>query len=111
MGGNAVKIDLPPFWKGSTLHFRLDAFSEGCLKTDRKSQKLCPLVEMAENLLIVSSPFKSNQDLTSCPMSCNMITSQKHAYIILTSLNPTYIYSKTGVYKDIHYFSYFCSKT
>ena len=27
----------------------------------------------------------------------------KHAYIMLTPLNPT-LYSKTGVYRDIHYF-------
>ena len=33
---------------------------------------------------------------------------RKHAYIILTPLNPTFI-CKTGVYRDIHYFSYFCS--
>ena len=36
-------------------------------------------------------------------------TSRKHAYIILTPLNPL-LYSKTGVYRGIHYFSYFCSK-
>ena len=33
-------------------------------------------------------------------------TSKKHACIILTLL-----YSKTGVYRGIHYFSYFCPKT
>ena len=37
-------------------------------------------------------------------------SSRKHTYIILTPLNPT-LYSKTGVYRGIHYFSYFCSKT
>ena len=36
-------------------------------------------------------------------------TSRKHAYIILTPLNP-YLYTKTGVHKGIRYFSYFCSK-
>ena len=36
-------------------------------------------------------------------------TSWKHSYIILTPLNP-FLYSKTGVYRGIHYFSYFCSK-
>ena len=36
--------------------------------------------------------------------------SRKHAYIILTPLNPI-LYSKTGVYRGIHYFSYFRSKT
>ena len=30
-------------------------------------------------------------------------------YIILTPLNPT-LYSKTGVYRGMHYFSYFSSK-
>ena len=37
-------------------------------------------------------------------------SSRKHACIILTPLNPTFFYSKTGVYRGIHYFSYFCSK-
>ena len=35
---------------------------------------------------------------------------RNHTYIILTPLNPTFD-SKTGVYRGIHYFSYFCSKT
>ena len=35
--------------------------------------------------------------------------SRKHAYIILTPLNP-FLYSKTGVCRGIYYFSYFCSK-
>ena len=34
-------------------------------------------------------------------------TSRKHTIIILTLL----VYSKTGVNRGIHYFSYFCSKT
>ena len=33
--------------------------------------------------------------------------SQKHADIMLTPLNPT-LYSKKGVYRGKHYFSYFC---
>ena len=33
-------------------------------------------------------------------------SSRKHAYIILTPLN--LLYSKTGVYRGIHYFPYFC---
>ena len=37
------------------------------------------------------------------------IASRKHAYIILTPLKPI-LYSKIGVYRGIHYFSYFCSK-
>ena len=36
--------------------------------------------------------------------------SRKHAYIMLTHLNPL-LYSKNGVYRDIDYFSYFCTKT
>ena len=36
--------------------------------------------------------------------------SRKHVYITLTNLNPL-LDSKTGVYRGIHYFSYFCSKT
>ena len=35
---------------------------------------------------------------------------RKHAYIVLTPLNPL-LYSETGVYRGIHHFSYFCSKT
>ena len=34
---------------------------------------------------------------------------RKHACIILTPWN-SLLYSKTGIYKGIHYFSYFCSK-
>ena len=37
-------------------------------------------------------------------------SSRKHAWIILTPLTPL-LYCKTGVYRGIHYFSYFCSKT
>ena len=36
--------------------------------------------------------------------------SRKHTHIILTPKTPL-LYSKTGVYRGIHYFSYFCSKT
>ena len=36
-------------------------------------------------------------------------SSGKHAYVILTPLNPL-SYCKTGVYRGTHYFSYFCSK-
>ena len=44
------------------------------------------------------------------------LTSQKHTctYIILTptpTMKPPLLYSKTGVYRGIHYFSFFCSKT
>ena len=38
------------------------------------------------------------------------LPSRNYIYIILTTLNPL-LYSKTGVYMGIHYFSYFCSKT
>ena len=38
------------------------------------------------------------------------LTSRKHIYIILTPFYPI-LCSKTGVYRGIHYFSYFCSKT
>ena len=37
------------------------------------------------------------------------LASRKHTYIILTPETPL-LYSKTGVYRGIHYFSYFCSK-
>ena len=37
-------------------------------------------------------------------------TSRKHTYMILTPLRPHFLYSKTGVYRGIHYFSYFCLK-
>ena len=39
----------------------------------------------------------------------SLIPSRKHAYIILTPLNPL-LYSKTEVYRGIHYFSYFAQK-
>ena len=35
------------------------------------------------------------------------LPSRKHAYIILTPYTPL-LYSKTGVYKGIYYFSNFC---
>ena len=38
------------------------------------------------------------------------IVSWKPAYIILTPFKTPLLYSKTGVYRGIHYFSYFCSK-
>ena len=37
-------------------------------------------------------------------------SSRKHTFTSLTPLTPL-LYSKTGVYKGIHYFSYICSKT
>ena len=61
---------------------------------------------LVQFLVFLSSGFKSPLG----PLLC-FITSQKHAYIILTPLNPTFIYSKTGVYKGIHHFSYICSKS
>ena len=48
-----------------------------------------------------------------CPLKIltqHVKLSRKHAYIILTPLTRL-LYSKTGVYRGIHYFSYFCSKT
>ena len=39
----------------------------------------------------------------------SLTISQKHTYIILTLLNPT-LYSKTGVYRGIHNFSYSAQK-
>ena len=47
-----------------------------------------------------------------CYNCCNCIicmSSRKHAYIILTPWTPL-LYSKTGVYRGIHYFSYYCIK-
>ena len=41
----------------------------------------------------------------------DLLKSRNHTYINLTPLNPTLLYSKTGDYRGIHYFSYFCSKT
>ena len=54
--------------------------------------------------------FYEGTDIFKPSLDNKMVTSQKHAYIILTPLNPTFN-SKTGVYRGIHYFSYFCSKT
>ena len=49
--------------------------------------------------------------LLNVPSTASWIfPSRKHAYIILTPINPTFI-SKTGVYMGIYSFSYFCSKT
>ena len=36
---------------------------------------------------------------------------RKHAYYTFDPLNPQFLYIKTGVYRGIHYLSYFCSKT
>ena len=63
-----------------------------------------------------SLKFGSNVELIkmlcrACSSMIFFLISQKHAYIILTPLNPTFIYSKTGVYMGVHYFFYyFCSK-
>ena len=57
------------------------------------------------NFLLSSSPEKR----TLSTFDQDHLSSRKHAFIILTPLNPT-LYSKTGVYRGIHYFSYFCSK-
>ena len=46
----------------------------------------------------------------NCKLFLAKHKSRKHAYIILTPLNPS-LHSKTGVYRGINYFSYFCSKT
>ena len=51
--------------------------------------------------------------LVDCVLSiliCFILTSRKHIFIILTPLNPIK-YSKTAVYRGLHYCSYFCSKT
>ena len=46
---------------------------------------------------------------STCQKLCFFFTSKKYAYIILTPLNPL-LYSETGVYWGIHYFSYFARK-
>ena len=48
--------------------------------------------------------------LLDCYKHVPCFSSRKPPYIILTPLNPS-LYSKTWVYRGIHYFSYFCSKT
>ena len=56
-------------------------------------------------------------EVTYCNFTCTLMwnafcPSRKHAYIVLSPLNPTFIYfSKIGAYRGIHHFSYFCSKT
>ena len=40
---------------------------------------------------------------------CRLIT--KTCLYICDPLKPHFLYSKTGVYRGIHYFPYFCSKT
>ena len=56
-----------------------------------------------------NAPEHPEQDQTDTKWLGKKVTSRKHAYIILTPLNPL-LYSKTEVYRGIHYFSYFCSK-
>ena len=45
-----------------------------------------------------------------CQSKITTESSQKHTYIFWPSQTPL-LYSKTGVYRGIHYFSYFWSKT
>ena len=71
------------------INFKKDAshsFNSGCLEVNLLDGKCIAL---------------DNRDIKA---------SRKHTYIILTPLNPT-LYGKTGVYRGIHYFSYFCTKT
>ena len=69
----------------------------------------------SEKVSVLSHPPYS-PDLAPCdffpfPKLKKSKASRKHTYIILTQLKKTLLYSKTGVYRGIHYFSYFCSKT
>ena len=69
--------------------------------------------EKADNWRGSNAKAPSNTvDSTDKPLNIGRccIPSRKHAYIILTPLKPPLLYSKTGVYSGIHYFSYFCSK-
>ena len=50
-----------------------------------KSSQKCVPFKMADNLPIISSPLYEKA------LSQSRFTSRKHAYIILTPLNPTYI--------------------
>ena len=69
-------------------------------KAIRKSQKLSPLSKWRK--LYKVYPVDSNRFLLRLiHNTLNMGTSRKHAYIVLTPLNPI-SYSKTGVYRGRH---------
>ena len=81
-----------------------------------KRRREDPFSEGKQKDLAVVSPetvcilFKSTRRSTSALQeSFKSLTSRKHAYIFLTPQTPL-LYSKTGVYRGIHYFSYICSK-
>ena len=61
---------------------------------------------------IIQACFRDVQKIELSKYIYMYWTSRKHAYKILIPLNPTFIYkcSKTGIYRGIHCFSYFCSK-
>ena len=75
-----------------------------------------PLFHLLCYIFYLFSPFHKMTYKGLCVIkpqhnqSMNNDSSWKHTYIILTPLKP-HIYSKTGLYRGIHYFSYFCSKT
>ena len=80
------------------------------------------IVSLEDNLREMPNPLFSEKKkkstifkrplLISLPsllsVNWNRFTSRKLAYIILTPYTPLLL--KTGIYRGIHYFSYFCSK-
>ena len=74
-----------------------------------RSENLVPLLTWKSNDRIQNIAEKEEKLLRTLFQNI-FNTSRKHTYIILTPLNPNFIYSKTGVYRGIHYFSIFCSK-
>ena len=72
---------------------------------------LIPYINLLNLSWIIKCLFLRNMEPLRMKFRMNKTgSSRKHAYIILTPLTPL-LYSKTGVYGGIHYFSYFCSKT
>ena len=79
------------------LHWR-NLYSQGCKFSSCGQRRL-----WSDCMLIWVS------DGCTCQIEIFLPSSRKHAYIMLTPETPL-LYSKTGVYRGIHYFSCFFSK-
>ena len=66
-------------------------------------QNLGVIVAAYGNFLVAEKMFLSKQSIIFNKAK----SSRKHTYIILTPLNPTFLYQNL-VYRGMHYFSYFC---
>ena len=72
-------------------------------------ENACAFDEIPMNSSTILPCYEQNQIFFFFFFFVLLVASRKHAYIILTPFNPL-LCSKTGVYRGIHYFSYFCSK-